>query len=130
METVTVGTTAAIETAVYGEYNFDMLASGVSELPLVWQDAEGSYHPLLASYETADSVTWVYTIEPGMTCRMANQSRRRIFCLRSNMTTQTAAPISFPRQTRTARPRKQNMRHMSFKRCNVHLPDALVCQRA
>lgn len=27
------GTTAAIETAVYGEYNFDMLASGVSELP-------------------------------------------------------------------------------------------------
>ena len=44
-----------------------MLASGVSELPLVWQDAEGSYHPLLASYETEDSVTWVYTIEPGMT---------------------------------------------------------------
>ena len=32
----TVGTTAAIETATFGEYNFDMLASGVSELPLVW----------------------------------------------------------------------------------------------
>ena len=67
IEQFTVGTTAAIETAVFGEYNFDMLASGVSELPLVWQDAEGNYHPLLASYETADSVTWVYTIEPGMT---------------------------------------------------------------
>ncbi len=53
--------------ATFGEYNYDMLASGVSELPLVWQDAEGNYHPLLASYETADSVTWVYTIEPGMT---------------------------------------------------------------
>ena len=67
IEQFTVGTTAVIETATFGEYNFDMLASGVSELPLVWQDAEGNYHPLLASYETADSVTWVYTIEPGMT---------------------------------------------------------------
>ena len=67
IEQFTVGTTAAIETATFGEYNFDMLASGVSELPLVRQDAEGNYHPLLASYETADSVTWVYTIEPGMT---------------------------------------------------------------
>ena len=67
IEQFTVGTTAAIETATFGEYNFDMLASGVSELPLVWQDAEGNYHPLLASYETEDSVTWVYTIEPGMT---------------------------------------------------------------
>ena len=67
IEQFTVGTTAAIETATFGEYHFDMLASGVSELPLVWQDAEGNYHPLLAAYETEDSVTWVYTIEPGMT---------------------------------------------------------------
>ena len=43
IEQFTVGTTAAIETATFGEYNFDMLASGVSELPLVWQDAEGNY---------------------------------------------------------------------------------------
>lgn len=63
----TIGTMASIESALFGEYNYDMLASGVSELPLVRQDAEGNYHPLLASYETADSVTWVYTIEPGMT---------------------------------------------------------------
>ena len=67
IEQFTVGTTAAIETATFGEYNYDMLASGVSELPLVRQDAEGKYHPLLASYETEDAVTWVYTIEPGMT---------------------------------------------------------------
>ena len=31
IDTLTVGTTAAIETAVFGEYNFDMLASGVSD---------------------------------------------------------------------------------------------------
>lgn len=66
IELFRIGTTASIETAVFGEYNYDMLASGLSELPLVWQDAEGNYHPLLASYETEDAVTWVYTIEPGM----------------------------------------------------------------
>ena len=46
LETITIGTTAAIETATFGEYNFDMLASGVSELPLVCQDTNGEYHPL------------------------------------------------------------------------------------
>ena len=44
IESITVGTTAAIETATFGEYNFDMLASGVSELPLVYQDTKGEYH--------------------------------------------------------------------------------------
>lgn len=67
IETIKVGTTADIETAVFGEYNFDMLASGVSELPLVYQDLEGEYHPLLASYATEDGVTWTYTIQDGMT---------------------------------------------------------------
>lgn len=62
-----IGTTAAIETAVYGEYNYDMLASGVSELPLVYQDAQGEYHPLLAEYSTEDAVTWTYTVREGMT---------------------------------------------------------------
>ena len=41
IDTLTIGTTASIETAVFGEYNFDMLASGVSELPLVYQDTMG-----------------------------------------------------------------------------------------
>lgn len=67
IESLTVGTTAAIETAVYGEYNYDMLASGVSELPLVWQDVNGEYHPLLASFETEDAATWTYTVQDGMT---------------------------------------------------------------
>ena len=67
MDTLTVGTTAAIETAVFGEYNFDMLASGVSELPLVYQDTKGEYHPLLAAYATEDAATWTYTIQDGMT---------------------------------------------------------------
>ena len=67
VETITVGTTAAIETAVYGEYNFDMLASGVSELPLVYQDTNGEFHPLLADFSTEDGQTWTYTIREGMT---------------------------------------------------------------
>ena len=62
-----IGTTAAIETATFGEYNYDMLASGVSELPLVYQDTKGEYHPLLARYETTDATTWTYTIVDGMT---------------------------------------------------------------
>ena len=67
IDTLTIGTTASIETAVFGEYNFDMLASGVSELPLVYQDTMGEYHPLLASYTTEDATTWTYTIQDGMT---------------------------------------------------------------
>ena len=67
IDTLTVGTTAAIETAVFGEYNFDMLASGVSELPLVYQGTKGEYHPLLATYATEDVATWTYTIQDGMT---------------------------------------------------------------
>ena len=67
IDTLTVGTTAAIENDVFGEYNFDMLASGVSELPLVYQDTKGEYHPLLATYATEDAATWTYTIQDGMT---------------------------------------------------------------
>lgn len=67
IDTLTIGTTASIETAVFGEYNFDMLASGVSELPLVYQDIKGEYHPMLASYTTEDAATWTYTIQDGMT---------------------------------------------------------------
>lgn len=67
LDRVTVGTTSSIETATAGEYAYDMLASGVSELPLVCQDVEGAFHPLLASYATEDSQTWTYTIADGMT---------------------------------------------------------------
>lgn len=67
LDRVTIGTTTAIETATAGEYAYDMLASGVSELPLVYQDTQGAFHPLLASYATEDSQTWTYTIVEGMT---------------------------------------------------------------
>ena len=67
IDRLTIGTTASIETAVFGEYNFDMLASGVSELPLVYQDTKGEYHPLLAAYSTEDSAAWTYTVQDGMT---------------------------------------------------------------
>lgn len=66
IEQIIVGTTAAIETATRDEYAFDMLASGVSEPPLVWQDDVGNYHSLLADYETDDAVTWTFTVIDGM----------------------------------------------------------------
>ena len=67
IEKITIGTTAAIETAVSTEYAYEMLSSGVSAMPLVCQDVTGGYHPLLASFETEDARTWTYTILPGMT---------------------------------------------------------------
>lgn len=67
IEQIVVGTTTAIETATRDEYAYDMLASGTSELPLVYQDATGEYHPLLASFATEDATTWTYTIVEGMT---------------------------------------------------------------
>jgi len=67
IEKITVGTTSVIEFATRQEYAYDMLASAVSELPLVYQDISGNYHPLLAAYETADAKTWTYTIVEGMT---------------------------------------------------------------
>lgn len=66
IEEIVIGTTSAIETAVRDEYNFDMLASGVSEMPLVYQDTEGQYHPLMATYATEDAQTWTYTIAEGL----------------------------------------------------------------
>lgn len=66
IKTFTVGTTAQIEKAVRGEYAFDMLASGVSELPLIRQDTEGNFHPLLASFTTEDSQTWTFTVTEGL----------------------------------------------------------------
>ncbi|MCI8618611.1 MAG: ABC transporter substrate-binding protein [Oscillospiraceae bacterium] len=64
---ITIGTTSAVETATREEYAFDMLSSGVSQPPLVYQDLSGEYHPLLVSFETADATTWVYTVTEGMT---------------------------------------------------------------
>ncbi len=66
IETLVIGTTAAIEKAVIGEYNYEMLASGVTHPPLVWQDTEGTFHPLAASWSTEDATTWTYTVEDGM----------------------------------------------------------------
>lgn len=67
IEKITIGTTSAIEKAIVTEYAYEMLSSGVSAMPLVYQDTTGSYHALLASFETEDATTWTYTIQPGMT---------------------------------------------------------------
>ena len=66
IEQIVIGTTAAIETAVTGEYAYDMLSSGTTQPPLVWQDVDGNYHPLLAEYSTDDATTWTYTVVDGM----------------------------------------------------------------
>lgn len=66
IEKVTIGTTSVIEVADSSEYAYEMLSSGVSAMPLVYQDTTGGYHPLLATYETQDAQTWVYTIVEGM----------------------------------------------------------------
>lgn len=63
---ITVGTTSVIEFATRGEYNYDMLSSAVSQIPMVYQDAAGNYHPLLTTYETTDAKTWTYTIVKDM----------------------------------------------------------------
>lgn len=67
VESLIIGTTAAIEQATIGEYNYEMLASGVTHPPLVCQDTEGAFHPQIASWSTEDATTWTYTIEEGMT---------------------------------------------------------------
>ncbi len=66
IDRLVIGTTAQIETAAIGEYAYEMLVSGTSHIPLVYQDTEGVFHPLLASWSTDDAVTWTYTIEEGM----------------------------------------------------------------
>ena len=62
-----VGTTALIEKAEYGEYNYDLLSSAVSELPLIYKDSVGVYHPLVASFSSTDPAIWSFTILEGMT---------------------------------------------------------------
>ena len=63
---ITIGTTAAIEKAVIGEYNYEMLASGTTHIPLVRQDTNGVFYPQVAEWNTSDGITWTYTILDGM----------------------------------------------------------------
>ena len=53
---ITIGTTSQIEKAQRDEYAYDMLASGVSEMPLVSKNEKGEYSPLVASYSSNDSI--------------------------------------------------------------------------
>lgn len=64
---IDIGTTAVFEKAEVGEYSYDMLTSGFSNLPLVSKDANGLYNPLVASFDTNDSKTWNYKITPNLT---------------------------------------------------------------
>ena len=63
---IIVGTTSNIENATRDEYAYDMLASGVSEIPLVAKSPKGEFSPLIASFSTNDSKSWTYTIIDGL----------------------------------------------------------------
>lgn len=63
---ILIGTTSQIEKAQRDEYAFDVLASGVSEMPLVSKNEKGEYLPLVASYSSDDSKTWTYTIKENL----------------------------------------------------------------
>lgn len=65
-KTLVIATTQAIDKAVRDEYNFDALASGVSEMPLIGKSAQGEYYPLAASFETADSKAWTFTVKENL----------------------------------------------------------------
>ena len=44
-----------LEKATRDEYNYDTLSSGISELPLVSKNTDGTFSPLLVDYTTSDS---------------------------------------------------------------------------
>lgn len=61
-----VGTASAIERAVRDEYAYDMLASGVAEVPLISKDANGQFSSVLVDWATEDSIRWTYTVKDGI----------------------------------------------------------------
>ena len=67
VSTVVIGTTSKIETAIRDEYAYDVLASGVSEMPLIAKSATGEYLPLVADFATTDSKAWTFTVKEGLT---------------------------------------------------------------
>ena len=65
--TVVVGTTSKIEKAIRDEYAYDVLASGVAEMPLIAKSAAGEYLPLVADFATTDSKAWTFAVKEGLT---------------------------------------------------------------
>lgn len=59
---ITIGTSSKIEKAIRDEYAYDMLASGVSEMPLISKNINGEFIACLANYEVIDANTYRYTI--------------------------------------------------------------------
>lgn len=64
---ITIGTNSKIEKAIRDEYAYDMLASGVSEMPLISKNTNGEFSSCLANYEVIDSKTYKYTIVDNLT---------------------------------------------------------------
>ncbi len=59
---ITIGTSMKLEKATRDEYNYDTLSSGISELPLVSKNTDGTFSPLLVDYTTSDSKIWTLTL--------------------------------------------------------------------
>jgi len=61
---IVIGTTMAIEKAEKGEYNFDMISSGVSQPPLVSLDSNGEFSSVFATI-TSDGNVWKFVMNEG-----------------------------------------------------------------
>ena len=59
---ITIGTSMKLEKATRDEYNYDTLSSGISELPLVSKNTDGTFSPLLVDNTTSDSKIWTLTL--------------------------------------------------------------------
>ncbi len=65
-DTVVIGTTSVIEKAERDEYAYDVLASGVSEPPLISKTANGEFIPLIAIFKVLNSRSLTYTLIDGL----------------------------------------------------------------
>ena len=83
-----------------------MMASAPFELPMVYQDISGNYHPLLATYETTDAKTWTYTIVEGMTWSDSTPLPQKTSSSLCGTAMKTAGPTSSPRLWMTRPPGK------------------------
>lgn len=66
-DTLYVGTVAVIESATRSEYNFDVMSTNITQLPLVGMNDEGEYYPVAATWSANnDSSEWTYTVRDGL----------------------------------------------------------------
>lgn len=66
-DTLYVGTVAVIEKATRDEYNFDVMSTNITQLPLVGINERGEYYPAAATWTVnEDGSVWTYTVREGL----------------------------------------------------------------